>query len=154
MDVRHLWKETILHIESHYHREVLLCLTVRFIVMLYSFYNIRTWNDGQIGSATCNLFLEQWQWWAGGYPMPVAQTFELSTTGPCPPDVGYRQSKFLLGNPMAEDLIGIQETQLKSVSVYPNPVKNKFYRANLSTSGVDYRKMDVGVRVFKEGTIS
>ena len=34
--------------------------------------NTRTWNDGQIGSATCNLFLEQWQWWAGGYPMPVA----------------------------------------------------------------------------------
>ena len=79
-------------------------------------YNTRTWNDGQTGSSTCNLFLEQWQWWVGGYPMPVAQTVELSTTGPCPPNVGYRQSKFLVGNPL-----GIQEEQMTQVDAYPNP---------------------------------
>ena len=36
-------------------------------------YTTRTWNDGQVGSSTCNLFFEQWHWWVAGYPMPVAQ---------------------------------------------------------------------------------
>jgi len=83
-------------------------------------YSTRTWNDGQVGSPTCNLFLEQWHWWVAGYPMPVAQTVELTTTGPCPPGVGYRQSKFLVGNP-----IGIDEDALQEVNLFPNPANNE-----------------------------
>jgi len=83
-------------------------------------YSTRTWNDGQVGSPTCNLFLEQWHWGVADYPMPVAQTVELTTTGPCPPGVGYRQSKFLVGNP-----IGIDEDALQEVNLFPNPANNE-----------------------------
>tara|TARA_B110000046_G_scaffold35155_1_gene38351 strand:+ start:1012 stop:1281 length:270 start_codon:yes stop_codon:yes gene_type:complete len=55
---------------------------------------------------------------------------------------------------MAEDLTGIQETQLNSVSVYPNPAEDNFYLTNLSTYRVEYRIMDVGGRVVKKGAVS
>ena len=43
---------------------------------------------------------DQWQWWGDSYAFPDAQSVELSASGACPPNVGYRQSKFLIGNPM------------------------------------------------------
>ena len=112
-------------------------------------YNTRTWNDGQIGSPTCNLFLEQWQWWVGGYPMPVAQTVELSTTGPCPPNVGYRQSKFLVGNP-----IGIQEEQMRQVNAYPNPATDKLFLKNHAFGGSEFKIYDPVGKLVQEGTVT
>ena len=112
-------------------------------------YNTRTWNDGQTGSPTCNLFLEQWQWWVGGYPMPVAQTVELSTTGPCPPNVGYRQSKFLVGNP-----IGIQEEQMRQVNAYPNPATDKLFLKNHAFGGSEFKIYDPVGKAVQEGTFT
>jgi hypothetical protein len=112
-------------------------------------YNTRTWNDGQTGSPTCNLFLEQWQWWVGGYPMPVAQTVELSTTGPCPPNVGYRQSKFLVGNP-----IGIQEEQTRQVDAYPNPATDRLFLKNLTLGGSEFKIYDLVGKAVQKGTIN
>jgi len=112
-------------------------------------YNTRTWNDGQTGSPTCNLFLEQWQWWVGGYPMPVAQTVELSTTGPCPPNVGYRQSKFLMGNPF-----GIQEEQMRQVNAYPNPATDKLFLKNHALGGSEFKIYDPVGKAVQEGTFT
>ena len=112
-------------------------------------YNTRTWNDGQTGSPTCNQFLEQWQWWVGGYPMPVAQTVELSTTGPCPPNVGYRQSKFLVGNP-----IGIQEEQMRQVNAYPSPATDKLFLKNHAFGGSEFKIYDPVGKLVQEGTVT
>ena len=112
-------------------------------------YNTRTWNDGQTGSPTCNLFLEQWQWWVGGYPMPVAQTVELSTTGPCPPNVGYRQSKFLVGNP-----IGIEEEQMRQVNAYPNPATDKLFLNDHALGGSVFKIYDPVGKLVQEGTVT
>ena len=46
-------------------------------------YNTRTWNDGQIGSPTCNLFLEQ---------------YDVRDCSNAVKIFGYRQSKFLVGD--------------------------------------------------------
>ena len=112
-------------------------------------YTTRTWNDGQVGSPTCNLFMEQWHWWVAGYPMPVAQTMELSTTGPCPPNVGYRQSKFLVGNPIA-----VEEIEMDEISVYPNPSGNFIQLSNLQSTESTYSVHDITGRIIKKGTVS
>ena len=112
-------------------------------------YTTRTWNDGQIGSATCNLFMEQWHWWVSGYPMPVAQTVELSTTGPCPPNVGYRESKFLVGNPF-----NIYENIENKTEVYPNPARSSVTIPNLNNVVKNFEVRDVTGRLIIEGILS
>ena len=112
-------------------------------------YTTRTWNDGQIGSATCNLFMEQWHWWVSGYPMPVAQTVELSTTGPCPPNVGYRESKFLVGNPF-----NIDENAQNVLELYPNPAKRVLTVGQLSSGEHNFEIRDITGRLALNGTLS
>jgi len=112
-------------------------------------YTTRTWNDGQVGSSTCNLFFEQWHWWVAGYPMPVAQTVELSTTGPCPPNVGYRQSKFLVGNPIA-----INENSNISAVIYPNPSQDYIELFNLVNDELEIRISDISGRILIETVVS
>lgn len=81
----------------------------------------RYFYDGQTGSPTCNLLLDQWQWWVDWYAFPVAQSVELSASGACPPNVGYRQSKFLIGNPME-----LGESGMRPLNIYPNPTNDFF----------------------------
>ena len=116
-------------------------------------YNTRTWNDGQIGSPTCNLFLEQWQWWVSGYPLPVAQTIELSTTGPCPPGVGYRQSKFLVGDPMNPPT-SVDDLATSNIIAYPNPVQDKLYLSARNSTDIYYAIQDLKGSTYIEGTLS
>jgi hypothetical protein len=112
-------------------------------------YNTRTWNDGQTGSPTCNLFLEQWQWWVSGYPMPVAQTVELSTTGPCPPNVGYRQSKFLVGNPIA-----VHDNEMAPNIIYPNPAEDYIELLSLDHDEIGITISDMSGRILIEKIVS
>jgi len=112
-------------------------------------YSTRTWNDGQVGSSTCNLFFEQWHWWVAGYPMPVAQTVELSTTGPCPPNVGYRQSKFLVGNP-----IGIDENDIITTMLYPNPAQDYVDFYTLVDDEVEIHISDISGRILIKKVVS
>lgn len=112
-------------------------------------YNTRTWNDGQTGSPTCNLFLEQWQWWVSGYPMPVAQTVELSTTGPCPPNVGYRQSKFLVGNPIA-----VHDNEMAPNIIYPNPAEDYIELLSLDNDEIGITISDMSGRILIEKIVS
>jgi len=112
-------------------------------------YSTRTWNDGQVGSSTCNLFLEQWHWWVAGYPMPVAQTVELSTTGPCPPNVGYRESKFLVGNPIAVD-----ENGFDRLVIYPNPAQDFLELRNLNGDVSSFTISDLTGRKVLEQELS
>lgn len=112
-------------------------------------YSTRTWNDGQVGSSTCNLFFEQWHWWVAGYPMPVAQTVELSTTGPCPPNVGYRQSKFLVGNP-----IGIDENDIITTMLYPNPAQDYVDFYTLVDDEVEIQISDISGRILIKKVVS
>ena len=116
-------------------------------------YTTRTWNDGQIGSPTCNLFLEQWQWWVSGYPLPVAQTLELSTTGPCPPGVGYRQSKFLVGDPMNPPT-SVDDLATSNIIAYPNPVQDKLYLSSRNSTDIYYAIQDLKGSTYIEGTLS
>jgi hypothetical protein len=102
-----------------------------------------------VGSSTCNLFFEQWHWWVAGYPMPVAQTVELSTTGPCPPNVGYRQSKFLVGNPIA-----INENSNVSTVIYPNPAQDYIDLMNLIDDELEIRISDMSGRILIEKVVS
>lgn len=112
-------------------------------------YTTRTFNDGQIGSSTCNLFLEQWHWWVAGYPMPVAQTVELSTTGPCPPNVGYRESKFLVGNPIV-----VEENEFDRLSIYPNPAQDYIELLNLVDDEIKITISDMSGRILIEKVVS
>ena len=82
--------------------------------------NTRTFNDGQTGSSTCNLLLKQYQWWVSGYPFPVVQSIEFTAGQFCPPNIDFRKSKFLTGNPS----VGIDESESSIASIYPNPTND------------------------------
>ena len=112
-------------------------------------YTTRTWNDGQVGSPTCNLFMEQWHWWVAGYPMPVAQTMELSTTGPCPPNVGYRQSKFLVGNPIA-----VLDNEMAPNIIYPNPAEDYIELLSMNNDEIGITISDMSGRILIEKVVS
>lgn len=93
--------------------------------------------------------MEQWHWWVAGYPMPVAQTVELSTTGPCPPNVGYRESKFLVGNPF-----NIDENPENVLELYPNPAKRVLLVGQLSSGVHNFEIRDITGRLALNGTLS
>lgn len=79
----------------------------------------RTFNDGQIGSPTCNTSVFKYEWWVMGYAVPVATIYTLSQTGACPPGNPVKISKFLVGDPSAN----IMEIEKMDISIYPNPTK-------------------------------
>lgn len=80
----------------------------------------RTFNDGQTGSSKCDLLLKQYQWWVMGYPFPVVQSIEFTAGQFCPPNIDFRKSKFLVGNPS----VGIDEPESSVASIYPNPTND------------------------------
>ena len=114
--------------------------------------NTRTFNDGQTGSSKCDLLLKQYQWWVSGYPFPVVQSIEFTAGQFCPPNIDYRQSKFLIGNPS----VGIDEAESSIASIYPNPT-NDILNLNFISSESTENKFtikDATGRVVSQGIIT
>ena len=113
--------------------------------------NKRTWNDGQTGSAKCTQILKMYQWWVSGYPFPVAESIEYTANQNCPPNIDYRQSKFLIGNPS----VGLDENNSNQISIYPNPV-NDILNLNIASHDFNakYIIMDATGRTVSNGIIS
>ena len=71
----------------------------------------RLFNDGQVGSSTCNTTIEALQWWADDIAIPVAQVVIQQSTGAC--DATYSVvSKFL----------GTGDTQISCPDEYELPI--------------------------------
>ena len=71
----------------------------------------RLFNDGQVGSSTCNTTVEALQWWADGISIPVAQVIIQESTGACQASYSV-VSKF----------IGTGETGLTCPDEYELPI--------------------------------
>ena len=114
-------------------------------------FNTRTFNDGQTGSAKCTQILKQYQWWVSGYPFPVIQSIEYTANQNCPPNIDFRQSKFLIGNPS----VGLDENNSDQISIYPNPANDILY-LNIASEdfNANYIIMDATGRIVTNGIIS
>jgi hypothetical protein len=114
-------------------------------------FNTRTFNDGQTGSAKCTQILKQYQWWVSGYPFPVVQSIEYTANQNCPPNIDFRQSKFLIGNPS----VGLDENNSDQISIYPNPANDILY-LNIASEdfNANYIIMDATGRIVSNGIIS
>ena len=99
----------------------------------------RTFNDGQVGSPTCNTSVLKYEWWVMGYAVPVATIYTLSQSGACPPGNPVKISKFLVGDPSAN----IMETAVADVSIYPNPTKGLIHiKSEENLSGLTFTIYD------------
>lgn len=114
--------------------------------------NTRTFNDGQTGSSKCDLLLKQYQWWVSGYPFPVVQSIEFTAGQFCPPNIDYRQSKFLIGNPS----VGIDEAESTTASIYPNPTNDILNLNFISSENIESKFIikDATGRSISQGAIN